>query len=119
MLYDPETRRRYDRFGPNFRQMSRRATTSGRRWAGRGGGRGFRGSGWPRRRLPFGAEWEFQDVRHRPRGPARWHVRRAAAPAGRIPGADQEAELTLTVEDAYRGGRRSITLAGPGGACTR
>jgi curved DNA-binding protein len=34
---------------------------------------------------------------------------------GPIRGADQEAELELSVEDAYRGGRRSITLSGPGG----
>ncbi|MGW4032514.1 DnaJ C-terminal domain-containing protein [Streptomyces sp. NPDC004838] len=34
---------------------------------------------------------------------------------GPVPGADQEAELTLTVEEAYRGGRRKITLGGPGG----
>jgi curved DNA-binding protein len=32
---------------------------------------------------------------------------------GPIPGADQEAELELTVEEAYRGGQRTITLAGP------
>ncbi|HZD16030.1 MAG TPA: DnaJ C-terminal domain-containing protein [Pseudonocardiaceae bacterium] len=31
-----------------------------------------------------------------------------------MPGADQEAELELTVEDAYRGGTRRITLSGPG-----
>jgi curved DNA-binding protein len=30
-------------------------------------------------------------------------------------GADQEAELELTVEEAYRGGRRSVSLAGPDG----
>jgi curved DNA-binding protein len=30
-------------------------------------------------------------------------------------GADQEAELPLTVEEAYRGGRRSITLEGTAG----
>jgi curved DNA-binding protein len=39
----------------------------------------------------------------------------ARGPGGPIPGADQEAELALTVEEAYRGGRRSITLGGPGG----
>lgn len=33
----------------------------------------------------------------------------------RVPGADQEAELPLTVEEAYRGGRRTVTLAGPAG----
>jgi len=31
---------------------------------------------------------------------------------GPIPGADQEAELSLTVEEAYQGGRRSVTLSG-------
>ena len=34
---------------------------------------------------------------------------------GPIPGADQEAELTLTVEEAFRGGSRSITLSSPDG----
>ncbi len=38
-----------------------------------------------------------------------------AARAGRFAGADQEAELELTVEEAYRGGRRQITLGGPDG----
>jgi curved DNA-binding protein len=32
-----------------------------------------------------------------------------------MPGADQEAELELTVEQAYRGGKRTLTLAGPTG----
>jgi curved DNA-binding protein len=34
---------------------------------------------------------------------------------GPIPGADQEAELVLTVEEAYQGGRQWISLAGPEG----
>ena len=38
-------------------------------------------------------------------GPAGW---------GPIPGADQEAEIELTVEEAYRGGRRSVTLSSDG-----
>ncbi len=33
---------------------------------------------------------------------------------GRIAGADTEAEITLTVEEAYHGGRRRITLDGRG-----
>src|SRR5690606_1687917 len=37
---------------------------------------------------------------------------------GPIPGADQEAEIVLTVEEAYRGGRRTITLDGPSGPRT-
>src|SRR5919206_274697 len=36
----------------------------------------------------------------------------------KVPGADQEAELELTLEEAYRGGRRSITLSGPDGPTT-
>jgi curved DNA-binding protein len=32
-----------------------------------------------------------------------------------VAGADQEAELPLTVEEAYRGGRKQITLNGPDG----
>jgi curved DNA-binding protein len=34
---------------------------------------------------------------------------------GPIPGADQEAEIELTVEQAYTGGRRTVTLSGPQG----
>ncbi|WP_113703830.1 J domain-containing protein, partial [Nonomuraea lactucae] len=37
------------------------------------------------------------------RGRRRW---------GPVPGADQEAELTITVEEAYNGGRRGLTLPG-------
>jgi curved DNA-binding protein len=35
-------------------------------------------------------------------------------PAGPVPGADQEAELELSVEEAYRGGSRRISLSGSG-----
>jgi curved DNA-binding protein len=35
-----------------------------------------------------------------------------------VPGADQEAELELSVEEAYSGGRRRVTLSGPDGART-
>jgi curved DNA-binding protein len=37
---------------------------------------------------------------------------------GPLGGADQETEIELTVEEAYRGGHRQITLAGPGGRRT-
>ena len=48
--------------------------------------------------------------RHRHRGPVRRHVRRPRRGASaRWRGADQEAELALTVEEAYRGGRREIS----------
>ena len=37
---------------------------------------------------------------------------------GPVPGADQEAEIELSVEEAYTGGRRTITLSGPESART-
>ena len=42
-------------------------------------------------------------------GPGRW---------GPIPGADQETELEVSVDEAYRGGRRSVTIQGTDGART-
>src|ERR1700755_2445893 len=41
-------------------------------------------------------------------------ARRGRGPVGPIPGADQEAEIELTVEEAYRGGRRSVPLSSGG-----
>jgi curved DNA-binding protein len=131
VLSDPDTRRRYDAFGHDFRQVPEGvdADTWARARAGAGAGAGP-GRGGPRR-SGFGGgprpgagdgTWEFtsgfggaDDIdlddlfgglfggRGGPRG---W---------GPMPGADQEAELVLTVEEAYRGGRRSITLQGPDG----
>jgi curved DNA-binding protein len=37
---------------------------------------------------------------------------------GPIPGAEQEAELDVSVEEAYRGGRRTLTVQGPRGPRT-
>ena len=37
---------------------------------------------------------------------------------GPIPGADQETELEVSVDEAYRGGRRSVTIQGPDGTRT-
>jgi curved DNA-binding protein len=37
---------------------------------------------------------------------------------GPVAGADSEAEIELTVEDAFAGGRRRLTLSGPGGPRT-
>ncbi|MCG5216014.1 DnaJ C-terminal domain-containing protein [Streptosporangium soli] len=119
VLSDPETRRRYDAFGPDFRQVApdvdpetyarARARAGARAGAGAGvGDTGFGTGGW-RTAGGEGGEIDLEDLlggMFRGRG---W---------GPVPGADQEAEITLTVEDAYRGGRRSITLPGPGGPRT-
>jgi curved DNA-binding protein len=133
VLSDPDTRRRYDAFGHDFRQVPEgvdadtwaRARAGAGASAGAGAGRGGRRrSGFGGRPRPGAGDgtWEFSsgfggadDIdlddlfgglfggRGGPRG---W---------GPMPGADQEAELVLTVEEAYRGGRRSITLQGPDG----
>ena len=114
VLSDPDTRRRYDRFGPDFRQIpegyedyvgaagtGRRRPAGGSPFSGgrvrvhtdRGGGFGTGG---------INIDDLFSD----------FFGSRAAS--GPMPGADQEAELELTVEDAYRGGTRHITLPGAG-----
>ena len=90
VLSDPATKARYDRFGPDFRQVPEGARN-------RGGAAGS-APGW---QSGIDLEDLFGDVFQRPRGPVR--------------GADQEAELKLTVEDAFEGGRRRITLPGPDG----
>ncbi|HEX3425480.1 MAG TPA: DnaJ C-terminal domain-containing protein [Acidimicrobiales bacterium] len=124
VLSDPDTRSRYDRFGPDFRQVPEgvdpaqwaAAQRRARAGAGRPGAGGGRVSGddsdffvgdlgdldlddmlgglFGRAGGPFGGR--------RSRGPLR--------------GADQEAEMELSVEDAYAGGRRHITLTSASGA---
>ncbi len=115
-LSDPKTRARYDRFGEDFRKVPE--DWEERVGAGAGPGGGFRarrtaGAGGPRVRYTgfgddFGAEGiDVEDLFGSFFG--------AGGAPGRVPGADQEAELPLTVEEAYRGGRRTVTLAGPTG----
>jgi len=124
VLSDPKTRTRYDTFGPDFRRVPEGVDAD--EWArasaaanepGRRGGRP--GGGGPGGRTTwtssgFGGDdpdIDFDDLfggmfggRQRGRGP--------------IIGADQEAELALTVDEAYRGGRRSMTFSGPDGGRT-
>jgi len=121
-LSDPELRKRYDRFGEDFRRVPEDWEERVGAGAGAGGFRGRAGRG-PRTTWTAagsdvgggfgGGGFEGIDIEDllggmfgsRGRGP---RVARAA-------GADQEAELPLTVEEAYRGGRKEITLNGPDG----
>lgn len=110
VLSDPEQRARYDRFGEDFRKVPE--DWEERVGAGAGTSGGFRrstGNG-PRVRYAtsgFGAEGvDVDDL---------FGSLFGGAGRVRVPGADQEAELPLSVEEAYRGGRRTITLAGPSG----
>jgi curved DNA-binding protein len=115
VLSDPETRRRYDAFGPEFRQVPddvdpdtwARARRPSRASAGGGGGEQV----WTSSSFSD-LDFDFEDLLG---GMFRAGSRRDW---GKVSGADQEAELVLSVEDAYRGGRRSITLPGPDGSRT-
>jgi curved DNA-binding protein len=120
VLSDSDTRRRYDAFGRDFRQVPegvdpetwRRA----RAGAGAGAGAGV-GAGAGRGR-PAGfsfSEGDLGDIDLDDLLGGLFGRRGRAGPGwGPIPGADQEAEIELTVEEAYRGGRRSITLSSDG-----
>jgi curved DNA-binding protein len=116
VLSDPETRQRYDAFGSDFRQVPEGVDPETWSRARAGAGSGARGwSGTSRQRYgggfgsSFGDDIDLEDLFGDVFGAGRrrW---------GPIAGADQEAEIVLTVEEAYTGGRRSITLQGPEGA---
>jgi curved DNA-binding protein len=120
VLSDPGTRARYDRFGPDFRQVPEGAE---RAWAGAGPGsrrapRSPRSEGRGGRvYVDDGGEQVFvggeglDDIDLEDLLGGLFGGR----PSGPMAGADQEAELELTVEEAYRGGRRWVGLAGPDG----
>jgi curved DNA-binding protein len=117
VLSDPDDRKRYDMFGPDFRHVpdgvDPATWAQGRASAGRRD-RGSRSRGSKRDgRVDFGAdgfdpEDLFRDLFGSARRPG-W---------GSIVGADQETELTISFEEAFRGGKRSVTIAGPGGTRT-
>src|SRR5690348_686230 len=128
-LSDPAQRRKYDRFGDDFRRVP--DDWEERVGAGVGGSRGGPGGG---RRTTwstgdaggdtvdfgdlgggFGGGYGGIDIEDLLGG---MFGGRARGRAGPIAGADQEAELPLSVEEAYRGGRRQITLNGPDGPRT-
>lgn len=106
VLSDPGTRKRYDRFGADFRQVpddwEERASagTGGFRSTPRSGARGRYGRGFGGAGGGIDIEDLFGDMFGGSGG------------FGSIPGADQEAVLELTVEEAYRGGKRQISLDG-------
>jgi curved DNA-binding protein len=120
VLSDPELRKRYDRFGEDFRRVPEDWEQRVGAGAGGVGGRAGRGprATWTTEGADVGggfggAGFEGIDIGDllggmfggRGRGPR----------VARTAGADQEAELPLTVEEAYRGGRKEITLNGPEG----
>jgi curved DNA-binding protein len=107
VLSEPETRRRYDAFGADFRQVppdvdpETWARAKAAREAPFGGNQFDTGS--------FGFDAGDVDIEDLLGGIFGGRARRR----GPMPGADQEAELELTVEEAHAGGRRTLTLPGP------
>jgi curved DNA-binding protein len=131
VLSDPQARRRYDAFGADFRQVPedmdpetfRRARSGAGSGAGAGGGRarGARGSpgfGYSTGEPGFGYSSGDVDIEDLLGGFFGGRGGRGSRGWGPIPGADQEAELEITVEEAYHGTRRSITLSGDGARAT-
>jgi curved DNA-binding protein len=135
VLSDPETRARHDAFGADFRQVPpdvdpetwARARAGGRAPGGRGRSAGGPGgsSEWT---TMGGDDVDIDDLLdamfggpsgrgsgEAGRGGARWGggARRGW---GRVPGADQEVEVEVTVEEAFHGTRRSLALSGKGGS---
>ncbi len=117
VLSDPDDRKRYDMFGHDFRHVpdgvdpatwAQGRSSAGRR-AREGHSPGFNRGG----RVDFGAdgfdpEDLFRDLFGSARRPG-W---------GSIAGADQETELAISFDEAFRGGKRTVTIAGPSGTRT-
>ena len=120
VLSDPDLRKRYDAFGEDFRRVPPDVDPEAWRQARAYAGAGPAGPG------PGGPRWSGGGVRYTDveedidledllggifggRGRTNW---------GPIPGSDQEIEAEITVEEAYGGTQRSLTISGPDGART-
>ncbi len=113
VLSDPDTRKRYDSFGPDYRQVPEGVDADTWARARAGAGPRARARGAPDEGVFFSqgfGEGDIDDLLSSMFGGGR--TRRGWGP---VPGADQEVEISLTLEEAFRGGRRSITLSGPQG----
>jgi curved DNA-binding protein len=110
VLSDPKTRQRYDRFGPDFRQIPEDydervgASASGFQGGAFRPGGGFSRGGMRVGDVAGGFGGEGINIDDLLGGMFGGRY------GGARPGADQEAELALSVEEAYRGGRRRISL---------
>jgi curved DNA-binding protein len=119
VLSDPGTRRRYDAFGADFRQVPEDMDPETFRRSRAGAGSRAGGGGGQTRGSPgFSYSSGDIDIEDLLGGFFGGRAGRGGQGWGPIPGADQEAELEITVEEAYRGTRRSISLSGDGARAT-
>jgi len=122
VLSDPDTRARYDRFGPAFRQVAEGAerTTAGAGGRGPGAG-GSPSGGWSSVFVDEDGERVYvgeglgDDLGVDLEDLLGGLFGRRGARRAPVAGADQEVELELSVEEAFSGGRRWVRLAGPAG----
>ncbi len=107
VLSDPDTRKRYDAFGPEFRRVGDDVDPGAysRATRARAGSAAGAGQGFP-------ADVDLEDLLGSMFG---GRAGRGRAAWGPIPGADQESEIEVSVAEAYKGGRRSVTIQGPEG----
>lgn len=111
LLRDPDTRRRYDRFGANWRAGQDVSGAGAEGFGGFGGG--FDGSfdGDPGMSDIFDQLFGRGTARGRPGAGGRGAGGRSGFGGFTSRGDDAEAVLELSLEEAARGGRRSISLA--------
>lgn len=119
VLRDPEKRKRYDQLGRNYHAGDDFRAPPG--WQGVefnfGGGNPFGGGGGGGGGVPSGFS-DFFEAFFSGTGPGGPRTRRAPSSAGfdfreaprRRRGDDQEAELTVSLEDTYGGATKTITL---------
>jgi curved DNA-binding protein len=124
VLSDPDQRKRYDAFGEDFRRVGAdvdpEAYRRSRAHAGAGAG-GGRSAGWggggPSGGFRYSGSGDDVDLEDllggifggRGRGRGGW---------GPVSGSDHETEVEVSVEEAYRGTQRTLSISGPDGPRT-
>ncbi|WKN42438.1 J domain-containing protein [Tunicatimonas pelagia] len=112
VLKDPEKRKQYDELGANWKQYQQQGTNGGYRgnpYAGRGGATQYDGDFSDL----FGDGGGFSDFFESFFGRGPGHTRDPRGrESGAFKGADIQANVTITLEDAYEGGTRLINLNG-------
>lgn len=126
VLSDPDTRGKYDRYGPDFRRVDETGgAAGGAPGSGAGGwpGGGRSGPGWGGGAAGgdaggwqvYGDDLGGVDIEDLFGG---MFSGRRGGFGGRVPGADQEVEITVSVEDAYHGTKRQLQLSSAEGVKT-